>query len=287
VRFTEQRSAAPTGLAVHILFHRENDPDAKPSPLRAAVVRLPEGTVIDTKALPECAASDDELRALGSEACPDDTRLTIGAFSAMTGFPNDPFMGDLHIFNGPSQIIEVVTVSGGPASPGFDRLTIEGSTLTAHPPRAAGAPPDNEASVRSLDYELPVRVADGRSFATTPPSCPRSAEWTSTGTFGFADGSTETVESRTPCALPGLRLSVRPKRMTAEEETTLRFRVRSAATRCVRGATVLLRGETARTNRRGVARIRTRFHAPGPRRARVTKPGCRSAHATVTVVPAG
>jgi hypothetical protein len=289
IRFLEQRPAMPSGLAVHILFHRENDPDAKPSPLRAAVVRLPDGTVIDTTALPECTASDDELRALGSEACPDDTRLTVGAFGAMTGFPNDPFIGDLHIFNGPRQIIEVVTVPGGPASPGFDRLTIEGSTLTAHPPRAAGAPPDNEASVRSLDYELPVRTADAKSFLTTPPACPRSGEWTSTGTFGFADGTTETVESRTPCARPPrpeLRLTVRPKRMVAGEEARLRFRARSSAKRCIRGATVLLRGETDRTDRRGRAALTTHFHAPGPRSARITKPGCRAAHAVVRVVPA-
>ena len=285
---SDPRPGMPSGLTVHILYHRENDPDAKPSPLRTAVVNLPAGTRIDTTTLPECMASDDELRALGSEACPDDTRLTVGAFTAMTGFPNDPFMGDLHIFNGPGQIIEVVTVPGGSASPGFDRLTIEGSTLTAHPPRAAGAPPDNEASVRSIDYQVPVRTSGARSFLTTPPRCPRSGEWTSSATFGFADGTGETVTSRMPCdrPRPALRMSVRPKRIVAGEFTRLRFRVRSSEARCARGATVLLRGQTDRTDRSGRAALTTRFHAPGLRSARVTKRGCRGAHAVVRVVPA-
>lgn len=291
LRFSSQRPATPSGLTVHILLHRESDPDAKPSPLRSAVVRLPDGTVVDTTAAPECRATDDELRALGSEACPDDTRLTVGVFTAITGFPGpaDPFVGDLHIFNGPRQIIEVVTVPGGSASPGFDRLTIDGTTLTAHPPRAAGAPPDNEASVRSLDYELPVRTAGAKSLLTTPPRCPRSGVWTSSSTFGFADGTTDTVASTTPCtrpARPAMRLSVRPARIVAEQESRLRFRVRSSSPRCVRGATVLLRGESDRTDSKGRASLTTRFHAPGPRSARVTKPGCRGAHAGVTVLPA-
>ena len=288
IGFSERRTAMPSGLTAHILFHRENDAEAKPSPLRSAMVSLPPGTRIDTTTLPQCTASDDEFRALGSEACPDDTRLTVGAFSAMTGAPDDPFMGDLHIFNGPNQIIEVVTVPGGSASPGFDRLTIEGSTLTAHPPSAPGAPPDNEASVRSLDYQMPVRTSGAKSFLTTPPRCPRSGEWTSTATFGFADGTGETITSKMPCdrPRPALRMSVRPKRIVAGEFARLRFRVRSSEARCARGATVLLRGQTDRTDRNGHAALTTRFHAPGPRSARVTKPGCRGAHAVVRVVPA-
>ena len=288
IGLSSPKPSSPTGMTVHIAYHRENDPEAKPSPLRSAVVNLPEGTRIDTTTVPECTATDGELEALGSEACPDETRLTVGAFSAFTGLPNDPFLGDLHVFNGPQQLIEVVTVKGGSASPGFDRVTIEGSTLTAHPPRAAGAPPDNESSVRSLDYELPVRTSGSKAMITTPPRCPASGRWTSSGTFGFADGTSETVMSTTPCERPrpALELSVRPRRIAAGEFERLRFRVRSDAPRCVRGATVLLRGQSDRTNRRGRAALTTRFHAPGPRSARVTKPGCRSAHAVVRVLPA-
>jgi hypothetical protein len=283
---------SPTGMTVHVLLRAEGDPEAKPSPLRAAVIRLPDGLRFDTGALPECTASDDEIRALGPDACPPETKLTVGEFSAITGFgpPVDPLMGDDHVFNGHNEIIEIISARGSSASPGFDRLTIEGTTLTAHPPMAPGGPPDGESAVRSIDFAIPVRSEAGRSLITTPPACPAGGEWVSRATFGFADGNAETVGSATPCtrpagqARPRLRVTVRPRRIPAEKHVRLRFRVRSGAARCVSGATVLLRGVTARTDSRGRATLATLFHQPGRRLARVTKPGCGPAHAAVRVV---
>jgi hypothetical protein len=187
---------APSGLNVHLRFLAPDGSDGKASPLRSAVIRGPRGLRFDTTALPRCDASDTELELLGADACPAESRLALGAFSAMTGFgpPVDPLGGDLHVFNGPEQIIEVITVPGTSASPAFDRLTIKGSTLTAHPPDAPGGPPDGKAAVRSIDYAFgPVG-----SFLTTPRRC-RHGSWTITGTFGFADGTTDTVTSRSPC----------------------------------------------------------------------------------------
>ena len=282
---------SPTGVSVHVLLHRENDPEAKPSPLRSAVIELPEGLRFDTSTLPECTASDAELRTLGPDACPAETKLTVGTFSAITGFgpPADPVEAEDHVFNGHNQIIEVIAANGAPVSPGFDRLTIDGSRLTAHPPVAPGGPPEGESSVRSLDFEVPVRTASGKSLITTPPSCPDGGQWVSNASFGFADGTSDTVASATPCkrakgGRPRIRLTVHPRTLRAGEPARLRFRVRSSAARCRSGVTVLLRGVTARTDSHGRATLTTGFHAPGPRRARATKPGCGPAHATVTVV---
>ena len=107
---------------MHIYFHAPGDPTGKPSPLRSAVLRFPEGTRFDSAAAPQCTASDAELTVLGSSACPAASQLTQGAFSAITGFgaPIDPLAGDLHVFNALGQIIEVITVPGTPASPAFD-----------------------------------------------------------------------------------------------------------------------------------------------------------------------
>src|SRR3954471_7559949 len=112
---TTTAPAAPTGLEVHVLFHRAGDPKAKPAPLRTAVIHGAPGLAFDTGALRECAASDEELRARGSDACPGDTRLTVGSFSAVTGLgpPFDPLAGDDHVFNGTGQLIEIITVPGG------------------------------------------------------------------------------------------------------------------------------------------------------------------------------
>jgi hypothetical protein len=207
--FTTPSLAAPTGMKTHVLLHRANDPNAKPAPLRSAVIHAPAGIRFDTTALPQCKASDDELRLLGSDACPHETELTVGSFSAMTGFgpPVDPLAGDDHVFNGPGQLIEVITAPGASASPAFDRLTISGSTLTAHPPVAPGGPPEGESSVRSIDFAIPVRAAGGKSLITTPGACPSAGFWSATATFGFADGTKDTVGSSTPCDRPAARPS--------------------------------------------------------------------------------
>ena len=201
LRLTNSSPASPTGLGVHVLFHRADDPDAKPSPLRSAVVQAPSGTRFDTEAVPQCTASDQEIAVLGPNACPADSELTVGSFSAMTGFgpPVDPLTGDDHVYNGPGQLIEIITAPGTPLSPAVDRLTISGSTLTAHPPKAPGGPPEGETSVRSIDFLIPVHSSGARSLITTPAKCLGGGEWTSSATFGFADGSSDTVASRTPC----------------------------------------------------------------------------------------
>src|SRR4051812_22389755 len=270
LHFTSTAPNTPTGLSVHIVLRRAGDPNGKPSPIRSAVITLPSGWRSDSGAVPQCTAGDDELKTRGSDACPPDTQLTVGSFSAITGFgpPVDPLAGDDHVFNGPSQLIEVITAPGSSLSPAADRLTIDGTTITAHPPKAPGGPPDGESAVRSIDFAIPVRAAAGRSLFTTPPDCPGSGRWTSTGTFGFADGSTDTVASVTPCEeLPALRVAVRPRRVRAGTRVRFSVRVRSSASDCIAGARVRFAGRTVRTNRHGRAALAATLRRPGLRRA--------------------
>jgi hypothetical protein len=280
--FTTRYPDTPTGLGVHVFLHAADDPNAKPSPLRSAVVRGPDGERFDTGAMNQCTASDEELHARGPDACPDDTRLTIGKFTAMTGFgpPADPLVGDDHVFNGSNQFIEVITAPDSSASPALDRLTIEGSTLTAHPPMAPGGPPDGESSVRSLDFGIPVRRgAGGRSLITTPPSCPASGAWTTTATFGFKDGTKDTVTSASPCVTPKLHLTVKPGRVRAGHRTRFKFAVGSASARCVAGATIRLAGRKVITGPRGRATLTATLRTT--RRATATHVGCRRAIAAI------
>jgi hypothetical protein len=282
--FTTTYPSTPTGLDVHVLLKNGEDPNAKPSPLRSAVIRGPRGLRFDTGAMNECKASDDELRALGSDACPDDTLLTVGSFSAMLGFPGDPIEGDDHVFNGPDQFVEVITVPDGSASPAFDRLTIEGSTLTAHPPVAPGGPPDGESSVRSLDFAIPVRRGTGgRALITTPPRCPAGGSWKTSATFGFKDGSSDTVTSATPCVTPRLRVSVKPGRVRAGRRVRFSFELASASPQCVAGATIRLAGRKAVTDAGGRAVLTARLRKPGARRVSATRPGCRGGKTVIRV----
>jgi hypothetical protein len=286
-RLTARSADAPSGVFTQVFFHREHDRDAKPSPLRSAVIRGPAGLRFDTGAVTECTASDEQIRALGSEACPAESELAVGPFTAISGFgpPADPIEADNHVFNGPDQLIEVITQKGGSASPAHDRLTIEGSTLTAHPPKALGGPPEGEMAVRSLEFRIPVKVAGSRSLIRTPPICPVTGRWTTTATFGFADGTTDSVSSRTPCRrTPGLRLRVQPRRVLAGRRVRLRFRLSSSSRKCIARATVRAGGRTVRANRRGRAVLVTRFRRPGTRRARAAKRGCRPASTPISVV---
>src|SRR4051794_17228520 len=81
---TTTAPGAPSGLKVRLQFTGPGG--GKPSPLRSAVIRGPRGLRFDTTALPQCTASDAELTALGSRACPEPSQLALGAFSAITGF---------------------------------------------------------------------------------------------------------------------------------------------------------------------------------------------------------
>jgi hypothetical protein len=290
-RLSSTTPGTPTGFHTTFRLRKEGDPDAKPTPLRTAVIQLPAGLRYDTGATPECNASDEELRARGSDACPPESQLTLGTFSAISGFgpPADPIQGDNHVFNGPSQLIEVITVPGGSPAPGFDRLTLKGTTLTAHPPTTPGGPPEGETAVRGSDFNVPVRGTAARPLVTTPPTCPASGKWTTTATFGFSNGDKDTVVSTTPCAATAgagsgkLRLTVRPRRVEAGHATRFRFRVRSATPACIAGARVNFAGHRLRTDSRGRATITATLHRHGRHRARVSHPGCGKNAATVRV----
>src|SRR4051794_9551065 len=86
LHLTARSPDVPTGVTVHLRLRKAGDPNGKPSPIRSATIRLPRGVRIDSRAAPQCMASDEELKALGSDACPSDTELTVGSFTAMSGF---------------------------------------------------------------------------------------------------------------------------------------------------------------------------------------------------------
>jgi hypothetical protein len=294
--FTTKDPASPTGLTVHVVLRKAGDPSGKPPALRSAVIRGPDGLHFDTSAVPECTASDEELRARGPDACPQDSLLTVGSFSSISGFgpPLDPFLGDDYVFDGRDQLIEVITFKDNKASPAFDRLTISGATLTAHPPMAPGGPPDGEMAVRSLDFAIPTRSARGKSLITTPAACPAGGQWTTTATFGFGDGSSDTVSSRAPCVAAGaqptrprpptLGLAVHPRRVRTGRRVRLRLRARSSSRSCISGARVRVAGRAIRTDRRGRATLTLRFVRAGARRVRATHRGCRAARTSLRVV---
>lgn len=271
-------------LALHVVYKDPDDPDAKPPPIRKVVIAAPRGMRFNTDHVASCEASDEELRAEGTGACPEASRVGAGTLTADTGAgpPIDPVAGDLTLFNGGDQVIEVVSAPGTDRTVGFDRLAIDGSTLTGNPPTTPGGPPDGETAVRQIDFTIDAATG----YVTTPPSCPASGHWTSTGSFGFADGGEETLDSVTPCTAAAPRraavLSVTPKRARVGKATRFVARVRGAGA-CGRGATVRIGGHRSRTDARGRVTMTVTVHRAGAHRATAKKPGC----ATLTAPFAG
>jgi hypothetical protein len=193
--------ASPTSVRFRVLYKHPDDRAAKPPPVTAATFRLPRGMRIDTAAVPRCTADDARIRALGRAACPAASQVGTGRLTARTGVSGaDPVYADIVAYNGEDEIVEVVFFEDSNVVAGIDRLSVDGTVLTAHPPSTPGGPPDGRTVVRRVFLELPERVnASGAAYATTPPRCRRGG-WRARAHVEFADGGETTIPSRTRCS---------------------------------------------------------------------------------------
>jgi hypothetical protein len=271
--FDTGKPGTKAALVLHVVYKAAGDPDAKPSPIRKVVIAAPAGTRFDTNAVPPCKASDDDLKAQGSSACPTESRIGAGKLSADTGFgpPADPTEADLTLFNTGDAVLEVVTAEGTDRVLGTDRLHIDGSTLTGAPPVTPGGPPDGETAVRQIDFTIDKSTG----FVTTPGTC--TGQWISTGTFGFKDGAEETLQSAAACerkAVAKPRLMLAPTRVRVGRASRFTARVEDATPVCTRGVVVRVGGRRARTDGHGRVRLTVTAHRGGAHSATAKKRGC-------------
>ena len=199
LKLASQTPGTPTALTLHILYKNPDDPRGKPPPVRFVDLALPAGTRLVRSAVPPCEASDQELMALGAQACPD-SRVGGGAITVMTGLgpPVDPFATDVVILATPTGVIEVVNDRTTGRTIATERLDLQHGHLIAHPAAYPGGPPDGQTSVRRIDDRIAAR-----GYVIAPGRCPADGLWRSRGTFGFADGSKAVVDSTTPCRAGG------------------------------------------------------------------------------------
>ena len=151
--------------------------------------------------MPACEASDGDLMARGSDACPAESRIGTGTLTLRTNGPpgTDPFVDDVVLFNGGDEILELFTPKGSPANSAVGhRPIVPPNMLSEEAPPQPGGPPDGESAVSDLDF----RLDQGRGMFTTPPSCPADGVWRSRLTFVTAEERTYTAESTTPCRPP-------------------------------------------------------------------------------------
>jgi hypothetical protein len=200
VPFASHKTGTVTAAAIKIVYRDPDDPNAKPSPIRHLVIKLPAGTFVGIKTVPACTASNEQLQLQGPSACPADSQVGAGKLTAITGFgaPFDPFVTKATLFNTGTGVLETIQEPMSGAVIAVDRISIEGTTMTGNPPMTPGGPPDGESAVREIDFEFPATTG----FFKTPGDCPGSGKWVATAAFTFADGSVQNVSNSTPCDVP-------------------------------------------------------------------------------------
>jgi hypothetical protein len=291
-RFTTDVPGNGTGMAAHIVYP---DYAGKPKSADRVVVELPAGSRFDESAVPVCRATDADLYSRGLSACPAQSRVGGGDGSVVTGFgpPFDPLRGDLHVFHGPGELMNVGTLPGSDRVAVIDRGRIDGRRVVQDPAPAPGGPPDGRTSGKEVRLRIDARSAAGRSFLTTPADCPSAGSWTFRITAHYEDGTSDSATSTSPCRIPSaaerrpasMGLRVRPGLVRAGDRVRVRFQVTSPSAACRGGALVRFAGRRVRTDGRGRATMARRLLRPGRYVARAVKPGCRPAAALVYVRP--
>ena len=272
--FNAATTGTETGLTLDVRYLSPEGRDYKPPAITKVVLRLPEGTRLDTGALPACEATNDEIRAQGRDACPPDSKVGEGQLEAYVGAPGDPQHLDLTLFNGRAELIEVVTFQGTNATAGIDRLHIEGNVLTGNPPNTPGGPPDGRTAVSRITWDIPAHGG----YLVTPPTC--GGHWRATGEFGFSDGGETTVVATQPCEAPDaspptFTVAATPRALTRGRETPMRVQLASDDPACLEGAVVRLGRRATTTDAQGRATLPAlvRWRRPAAQ-LRVLTAGC-------------
>src|SRR4051812_49611258 len=68
--FTTPVPGQSAGVDTRLFYKNPNDPKAKPIPVRREEFTFPAGTTYNESVVPDCTASDAEIRLFGKSACP-------------------------------------------------------------------------------------------------------------------------------------------------------------------------------------------------------------------------
>jgi len=151
-----------------------------------------------------CTATAAELALRGPDAGPAGSHVGSGtAEGRFLGFPSEL---QLDVFNNTNQQI-ILARTPGLATTARGTLHPDGSvdfsspTCYPSPPLSPpGCPVDNALQVASDITGPPLTTADGRSYMTTPATCPKTGYWETPMRFWWADGMVDYFVTRQPCS---------------------------------------------------------------------------------------
>jgi hypothetical protein len=214
-RFTATRAGTPTGVDFSASYHAAGDKGSPPPVLRRMVVRPPRGMRYDTSVPARCTASDYQLELMGPDACPPGSLLGRGTAEGLImepfahDFAFDHFKHPVYVLNNANQQIVLIHSEGFTVVRG--RFRPDGAidwvlpTCFPNPPGAQCV--DDYIIQLKTSSRLPryTRTTAGRvrSYATTPPACPRRGYWRTRVRYWWGDGSIDSVVTKQPCRRPG------------------------------------------------------------------------------------
>jgi hypothetical protein len=165
------------------------------------------------------------------------------------------------LFNAPNEQIELVESGSSFGSYGVVRTFVHGNTLDGPVPTCltGGNPPtgcpSDQVILLNNHLATPPITAGGRSYGTTPATCPRSGKWQGPVAFYYGDGTVETLQFQTPCArrarfspalIPKFARCTRPRKLTILLRQPPGDRLRKAVIRVDRRLVVVVQGRRLR-----------------------------------------
>jgi hypothetical protein len=196
--YTANAPKTSSGFDALATWSDPGEPYGKPKEVSKIRLAFPAGTKLDTRALPTCNASAEDVANLAVRACPRKTKLgevhTQGVYAGSTA----PFNTFATLFNAKRQIIVVVTLENPKGRLLTDfRDDVGRSEITINLKIGKGI------SLVRFQAHLPPHVRkQGRKrrvYFTTPPSCPAAGTWTTAVTFSYRDGTSDQHTAATPC----------------------------------------------------------------------------------------
>jgi hypothetical protein len=208
---TTTKPATSTGLNVHIQGAPQGA-DGQPIATREVTVVFPAGTKINTKAVPQCKATDQQIQNTNGSACPSKSRIGSGLAEAITGLgaPIDPVPENVTAYNVPKGIAFLLTPANPVGQTAAFRGKFSGAGAAGAGAAAAGPklvtkvptfpiPGGGEAKLTRFDLKVKANGKGAKAYSITPKTCPKSKKWGLSASFKYDTHAPITVTTTAPC----------------------------------------------------------------------------------------
>ncbi|HEX8855921.1 MAG TPA: hypothetical protein VF752_09990 [Thermoleophilaceae bacterium] len=208
---TTTKPATSTGLNV-LIAGTPTGPDGKPIATREVTVVFPAGTKINTKAIPQCKATDQRIQSTNGSACPAKSKIGTGTAEAFTdlGPAVDPVAEAIVAFNVPKGIAFLLTPKGPIGQTAAFRGKFSGAAAANAGAAAAGPklvtavpkfpiPGGNEAKLTKFALKVKANGKGAKAYSLTPKTCPKSKKWSLSAIFKYDTHAPITVTTSGPC----------------------------------------------------------------------------------------